>query len=357
MAIYWFTAVIIFLLVLQNFIFGRMGFKKLEYERRFDRERVFAGEAIEMTEVVTNRRRIPYPYVLVESMMPASFRFGGKSDVYQTVGENQQHHRSLFALRGRYEITRKYVFTCEKRGVFDFQSVTLTAGDAIGLKAHVHTRPVNFQITVYPKPFALRELPLGARSWLENAFSRDNALRENHYQVSGARPYRPGDSARWISWKASAKLGQWMVHKRESILDQELWIILNLQDDMDVWSRSMDPDKLEKGIRYAASAAFYAAKNGIRVGFACNGSVPGVRGLADDLPVRGGRQQYEWILDRLARLQADVEMPVEKMLLERSAQYAGHNILFISPIMTISLKRRLHALGIGGSAVQWLPVK
>ncbi|GIQ67704.1 DUF58 domain-containing protein [Xylanibacillus composti] len=357
MAIFWFTAVILLLLILQNFIFGRMGFKKLDYERRFDRQRVFAGEAIEMTEVITNRRRIPYPYVLVESMMPASFRFGGKSDVYQTLGENQQHHRSLFALRGRYEITRKYVFTCEKRGVYDFQSVTLTAGDAIGLKAHVQTRPANFQITVYPKPLALRELPLGARSWLENAFSRDNALRENHYQVSGARPYRPGDSARWISWKASAKLGEWMVHKRESILDQELWIILNIQDDSEVWSRSMDSGKLERGIRYAASAAAYAAKHGIRVGFACNGSLPGIRGLAEDLQIAGGKKQYASILDRLARLKADVEMPIEKMLDERSARYAGHNILLISPIMTASLKRRLQVLRRQGNAVEWLPVK
>ncbi len=357
MAIFWFASVVILLLLIQNFIFARMGFKKLDYARSFDKQRVFAGDAVKMTEVITNRRRIPFPYVLVESMMPASFQFGGQSDVYQTVGENQQHHRSLFALRGRYEITRKYEFTCMKRGVYDFQSVTLTAGDAIGLKSHVHTRPTAYRITVYPKPIAFRELPLGARSWLENAFSRDNALRENHYQVSGARPYRPGDSARWISWKASAKSGEWMVHKRESILDTELWIILNLQDDEEVWSRSMNPDKLERGIRFAASAAAYAAKNGIRTGFACNGSLPGVRGLAEDLPVRSGRQQYEHILDRLANLHAAVEMPIDKMLTERSTHYAGHNILLISPLMTSSLKRRLYALGNQGNAVQWLPVK
>lgn len=354
----WSLIVIMLLAALQHYSYRYIGFKRIYYQRTLNRSRIHVGDTVVMTEVVANRNRIPIVYLVVESVIPASFRMTRNSDdLYQSHGPHKVNHRSFFSLPSQTEITRHYNIVCKERGHFDLNSARLSIGDILGFHISSMTNRTDTTILVYPSLFRISDLPVPARGWLETVFSRDSAIGENHFQYAGTRPYQPGDRIRMISWKATAKSNQLMVHKRETILDDHCWIFLNIQDRDDGWDTPANRERLELGIRYAASLVCAGLKQGCKIGFACNESLSTDPNHPIRVQQRSGNLQMHQILEQLSLLQLKPCKKFDTFLFEQTANMRKQNIFVITAIFDKPLSLCIRSIQTKGNFVEYLLLK
>ncbi|MEX1031487.1 MAG: DUF58 domain-containing protein [Paenibacillaceae bacterium] len=311
-----------------------------------------------MTEVIANRNRFPIAYLLVESVIPASFKIGRNSDdLYQSQGEYQINHRSFFSLPSQTEFTRHYNVICKERGRFDLSTARLSLGDILGFHISSTTSRTDTTIFVYPSLFRISDLPVPARGWLETVFSRDSAIGENHFQYAGTRPYQSGDRIRMISWKATAKSNQLMVHKRETILDDQCWIFLNIQDRDDGWDTPANRERLELGIRYTASLVSAALKQGCKIGFACNESLSADPNNLIRVQQGSGNLQMHHILEKLSLLQLKPCKQFGAFLSEQTFNMRKQNIFVITAIYDTELSQCIRSIQTKGNFVEYVLLK
>ncbi|MFH1880757.1 MAG: DUF58 domain-containing protein, partial [Bacillota bacterium] len=63
------------LILLQGFVVGRWALRGLSYERRFSQTEAYAGQEVQMIEVIKNRKLLPVPWVKAESHISPHLRF------------------------------------------------------------------------------------------------------------------------------------------------------------------------------------------------------------------------------------------------------------------------------------------
>ena len=101
-------AVLLALLVLaQGSLFRRCALKRLTYQRDFSARAVFAGDTVELVEVIRNRKPLPLPWLRVESWMSNALVFGGTPDRCRR-GEHRQRQPRLCLSSKRVHHGRLY---------------------------------------------------------------------------------------------------------------------------------------------------------------------------------------------------------------------------------------------------------
>ncbi len=124
----------------------------------------------------------------------------------------------------------------------------------------------------------------------------------------GLREYTPGDSARQIAWRASARRGALVVKETAAPSAARLWIGLDLGA-----GRVADEESQEEAIRIAAGLIETAARAGAEIGLV----VPeaGIRRP----PTGAGRADVEPLLNELARIDLHLLRSGTRARLERGA--------------------------------------
>src|SRR5690606_27246567 len=152
MVIFWFIVIMIGIIGLQSYIVKKLVLHKLQYQRYFTELTCFQDEPISMVEVLENRKRLPIPWLYVESSLEASLQFSGQDNFSISKGEYDQNHGSFFTLSGYQRIRRTHRLTPRRRGIFQLKTVTLTSGDLFGASRISKQIPLKSKIVVYPKP-------------------------------------------------------------------------------------------------------------------------------------------------------------------------------------------------------------
>ena len=176
------------LLLLLSIIYQRNALKAVSYTRYFSTRAAYAGDNIEMVEEIINAKLLPLPWLRLESSIARGLEFGKQENLGIHTGEIYQNHISLFYLRGYRHIKRRHLVSCEKRGFYRLESVTMTTGDLFGISSAVQTFPLQLELLVYPTLLDLSELPLPVHSWLgELAVKR--WIVEDPFLTAGIREY------------------------------------------------------------------------------------------------------------------------------------------------------------------------
>src|SRR5690606_9670435 len=150
MVIFWFIVIMIGIIGLQSYIFKKLVLHKLQYQRYFTELTCFQDEPISMIEVLENRKRLPIPWLYVESSLEASLQFSGQDNFSISSGQYDQNHGSFFTLSGYQRIRRTHQLTPRRRGIYSLRTVTLTSGDLLSLNKVIKQIPLQSTITVYP---------------------------------------------------------------------------------------------------------------------------------------------------------------------------------------------------------------
>lgn len=354
--ILWIIIVMLLLFALQRMVYRRFGMRSLSYDRSFSAEKLFAGETLWLNETIANRKRLPVPWLRVETLMPAQLVFKNEeADTSINRGDRLQNHASLFSIPAYTEIVRKHEVLCPERGCYVVSSFTISMGDMMGTEVKSESRTKANEIVVFPKITAFADLPLSARKYVYSVRSMLSPIREDHYHVAGVRPYRDGDSFRLINWNATAKSGELLVHKRESMCDNDLHLLINAELLDQSNNRRLTKEQFERALSYAASAAHYLISGGGKAGLIYNGVVNGHADPVYRLPARAGAAQLDAILEALARFEPVTRLGMSYLLEQLVAERVrGLNFLFLTGFIDEAQEALVRQLRNNGNSVEML---
>ena len=342
------------LLLLVSIIYQRHALTAVSYSRYFSTKAAYEGDCLEMVEEIINAKFLPLPWLRLESSIARGLEFGRQDNLGIHAGDIYQNHISLFYLRPYRHIKRRHLVTCERRGFYRLESVTMTTGDLFGLSSRVQSFQLQLELLVYPKLIDLTDLPLPIHSWLgELAVKR--WIVEDPFLTAGIREYSSGDSLGLVNWKATARTGIMQVHKKDYTADSRLVICLNVEISDSMWRTVTDLERIELGIRYAATIAEYALQHGLEIKFICNGRLEESEFRE---PVHSGViSGLEELLELLSKLTLDRTLPMSRLLeLQAEDGNRDSDFLIISCHRGAELQLAAEQLIVQGNGVEWLDI-
>ncbi|MFC5467404.1 DUF58 domain-containing protein [Cohnella suwonensis] len=354
--VFWIVLLMSALYGAQRLTFRLAGLKSVAYDRSFSQSRVHAGESTWMRETIANGRRLPLPWVRVESQLPAQLVFkNAQADMSIHSGDRLQNHASLFTIPGYTEIVRKHEIVCPARGKFRIDSYTLTSGDIVGFPGRSVRQPASLEIVVYPRLKRIDDFPLEVRRYVQSVRSMISPIREDAMYVAGIRPYRPGDSFRMVNWSATAKTGQLLVHRRESMQDNDLTLILNAELLDRANNARMTAESFEEAVSYAASAAQYIIGGGGKAGLIFNGEVDGYDAPVFRAPERSGAAHMDALLEAMAGFKPETRLGLSFLLKQLLGErQRGKHYLLVTAFIDSQERQLVRELREQGNGVELL---
>ncbi|WP_422657145.1 DUF58 domain-containing protein [Paenibacillus sp. EC2-1] len=352
MGAYWILLIAAVVIVLQAGLFRRLALKRITYSRSFKVTTCFEGEALELVEIIENRKVLPVPWLRVESQFRTGIAFRGQNNLDISEGQYNQNHKSFFSLMPWTKMVRRHHVTATHRGVYKLGTVSMTSGDLLGSSSDVRSFPIDGGLTVYPEPLDPKEMTLPVQTWLGDLIVR-RWIVEDPFLVSGIRDYRDGDPLKDVHWKASARRGSLQVRRRDATADCRIKLYLNIEDHEQMWSHATRPEAVEYGIRLAAGVAAHLLTQGMEVGLGANGRLDDGGSELINIPVSGGREQLNFIYEALARLELTRVLSFHDYLEQELQHLEGsYDILILSTYMSDRLQKVLDQFHEHGHRVQ-----
>jgi uncharacterized protein (DUF58 family) len=182
-----------------------------------------------------------------------------------------------------------------RRGVHRLGKAELKVGDLFGFYSRAADTASAIEVIVYPRLVSLNPVRLPRRDLFGIPGAKSPI--EDPVYVYGTRQYQSGRPARYIHWKASARLSQLQEKICEPAVQEKVLLIVAV----DHFIENQAHADFEKTLEVAASAAVYFDRAGFAVGLVTNGVLKG--GGSAVLPIGRGTRQVPKILETLARLQ------------------------------------------------------
>jgi uncharacterized protein (DUF58 family) len=225
----------------------------------------------------------------------------------------------------------------QHRGRFRLGPIDVRSGDPLGLFQVHRTVPITDALLVCPLTEELRSFPFPI-----SPLPDGEALRRRTTTVtasaSGVREYAPGDSIRRIHWPSSARRQKLMVKEFELDPAADIHIALDLDAAAHVGQdeegdRTADENSapqlprstLEYAVSAAASCANFFLRQGRSVGLVTVGA------HREILAAESGDRQHRHIMETLAVVEADGELPFAHVLAQECATLPrGTTVVLIS---------------------------
>jgi len=149
-------------------------------------------------------------------------------ELLDRLGDEREHGLAAYLDRVRGKETLRLTWTPRVRGLRVLDEVIVQSRFPLGIAPcrRIIALPTQ-RIVVFPDAVPLRRLPLeqGVDSAAEQIAARARGGRDDYL---GARPYRPGDDARSVNWRASARSNALIAREYDRPLERQLWIFLEL---------------------------------------------------------------------------------------------------------------------------------
>jgi uncharacterized protein (DUF58 family) len=223
--------------------------------------------------------------------------------------------------------SRRFTFRvpCYKRGEYSLGPVTLHSGFPLGITRRTRQLPETVSsILVYPQIFPVAQLRLAGGARFPLRGMETTSLGGGHEEFFGTREYREGDSPRYIHWPSTARHGELIVKEFELRAATEVNIVLDLARSANVGTER--DTTLEYAVKIAGSIASYAIDGGHSV------QLMGFGAKRCWVPAGNESGQFKRVLDALARVEAEGELPYVKAL-EQALAWMGDGstaVLFFS---------------------------
>ena len=353
-------AAVFLMLMFQSRIWRAYAMKDLEYRVEVSADEVFEDEEIYVYEELRNNKLLPLPFLKVDTELPEGLAFhlfeeegGGTRDVYPRVVH------SVFVLRSRQMIRRRWRVKCDVRGTYTLGSVTMLADDVFGLTPVVKilepSEGGKNTVVVLPRAVDL-EKEFSSSRYTSGDFLVQTSLLTDPLLRAGVRDYLPGDPMNRINWTQSAVHGALMTNVEEFTNRHQFNILMNMQG-RDIEKVIPGPPSVrgtvELCMTVAASILDSVSSENVPVRLITNtppeqfGEDVSDMEYAEDDPVGSkifvsppfkGRSQVLGALRMLAQAELMISVPVEKMLdhilAHPHAYTGGGNIVFISAYLS-----------------------
>jgi uncharacterized protein (DUF58 family) len=334
--------------LLVAWLWARNCLRDLRVERRFSQSRAFYGEEITMSQVFTNHKPLPVPWLAVHDEYPGALQISSEA----AGASSKARVRSLATTLsiGWYErVTRHYTIRCTARGEHEFGPVDIESGDVFGLFRRTHEVATPQTLIVYPRYVPVEELGITARQPFGD-FKAAQVLATDPLRLRTIREYAYGDNPRHIHWKASAHRGSLQTKLFEPAATPQLFIYCNQDTFARIWE-GLDPQSLELTITVAASLAAYGLEEGYMVGLRVNAFSP-VSDMRVKISPSRNPEQLTRILESLARIKGWSGLPMEELIrAERRNLPRGTTLVVVTAVISDDMLDILTAIRRAGHPV------
>ncbi len=350
------VAAVLTVFLLQKHYYKKHAFDNVTYRMNIETFEVFEDDEIYVYEELSNNKILPLPYLKVDAELPEGLAFHLVEDDIKC-GMHDTFPRvlsSIFILKSREKIRRRWRLRCLKRGIYTLGKATVMTDDILGMDMHakffVPIPGDQNTLTVLPKAIDL-EKEFTTSKYCNGDFSGVSSFLTDPLLKAGVREYRGGDPINRINWKQTAVHQTLLVNEEEYTEKQQFNIVMNLQTrDVDETVDGIGKEGVEYAVTVVASILDRVAYNDIPVRLFCNthplvdglnaaideGDEVGVKIFASD-PYRGVDDMLS-ALRMLAELELNVSVPIENMLdhiTENPYLYTrGGNIVFVSAYLS-----------------------
>lgn len=329
-------------------VWSRRALRRLRFERRFEPDRVMCGDDAHLVLTVWNRKILPLPWLRAQEALPTELQ-PVHGDVRPGVGSVGSRTLVNGWTLGPYErAVRRIDLRTERRGVYRFGPVGLSAGDLMGEAVAEEDRHLAATLVVRPRTVPVRRFEASRdRSGLLRA---RRGLVEDPARFSGIRPYAPGDPVRHVHWRTTARLGVPVMKRFDPSRDRDVVVALDIQTTDAGWAGRHDDDLAETLCVVAASLARALEADGAAGGLAV-AAFTGTTDRVAFLAPSASEHQAGRAGDLLARISPYPSAPFEH-LLGRLARMVrpGTLIVIVSardPEPWLPVARRLGRSGFG----------
>ena len=323
---------LVLVLVVVSRLWTRLALVDVDYLCAPSNGRLMPGDGFDLSLTVENRKPLLLPWVAITEFVPTGLVLDRK-DAQLRSQFGLVEVRETTSLAAYERVTFRHRLIAKRRGHYAFGPSRIASGDIFGFyeaRLESHRRPTS--LVVYPRIVPLPEFELPSSRPLGEASSR--VLRvDDPTRPSGLREYRPGDPARRIDWKATARRGDLLVRTYDPSVAQRVVILVECNtSSLDRWSNR--PELLESAVTGAASVALRATDLGCAVGVAINGNVAG--GIAPPVVAPGaGPDQLTAVMTTLAGATSMTTKPLEAVVAEHAAAALpfGATIVYIASVV------------------------
>jgi uncharacterized protein (DUF58 family) len=200
-----------------------------------------------------------------------------------------------------------YTVLVDRRGLYEFPPLALTSRAPFGFFQWKSALSLPTRALVYPEVRPLHSLDLLDRQVMPEVTRQRSGVG---YEVMGVRPYRPGDSARYIHWRSVARRGELVSKEFADEAQPGLTLVL----DLFAHSYPQTDHKhtpFEWMVKAAVSIAEYAHRKGYPLHVLADGDV---------LPVPNSPVSWVALLQYLARIQPLGKRPVDAIFGKQPTQ-------------------------------------
>lgn len=323
---------VIVLLAAQLIVFSKNSFRHFEYTCFFTKDEVLEGDEVGLVEIVSNRKRLPLPWLKSELSTSRWLEYAGAQS--EVIGD-LRYVPSFFTVKSYQKISRTWKVKCLKRGVFEIRRVDLVSSDLLGLSSFSYTAQTSARLTVLPRPLENHGLTCPPQHLNGDTLVRRQLLADPFF-IAGVREYTGFEPTNRIHWNATAREGRLMVFENQYTSRKNLSILLNVQSPPGR-SGPMDGDSgLEDCIRFCAYLFVAAAAEDTPFRFLCNGLDSGT-GKTVHTPESWGTAFALEQTRILARLLVNDAKKIDRFLQEKAIPLSSQLIL-VSTYMDDSLK-------------------
>lgn len=280
-------------------LYTKTGGKNLSYTAKLERQEVFEGDSVALTEELNNAKALPLPFVKSEIIAPSSIDFGVGA---RSSKEDLCYIPSIFSLKGNERCTRTRRIKCTQRGAFEIGSTSLYGGDLFGIGHFTLFTENREKLTVLPSPLSAEDFYPNSKM-LSGDIQVRRFICEDPFLISGAHEYSGREPMNTVFWNGTARAGRLMALNKDFTTCSKALIMLNFQKRDDI----VAPDS-NSVCEVLIKAAAFAIEECVEI--------KGEYALAVNLPesahnpppaARTGEAYRLELLRRLARLRIDCD--------------------------------------------------
>ena len=200
-------------------------------------------ETVEIKLKVTNRGRLSRHFIKLTADWPFE------------EPENRPKHFLISTVKPGETSVFSYIGNCYRRGFYPTAVVTIKSGGPLGLivRRRVFSLPLN--LTVYPSYYQMEQLPATGEMGMEwGQGTRSSAAIEFY----GSREYQYGDPLKFVHWRNTAKVGEFMIKEFEQSGEGTVKVVFDTEHNFGTGRNST----LEYSIKIAAGLARLSADSG-----------------------------------------------------------------------------------------------
>jgi len=297
-------------------------------------QKCYEGDELCVTLQVTNTNRFNRYMIEVWNYFPGGL-------------EGEKDHMA-FVPNLKKDFTSHMKYICDYRGLHTLGPIRLRSEFPMGINyAQIILESSEMTTLVYPSVFQIHSFPYISGDYTPQLGVNAVSMAGGSDVFFGVREYRHGDSPRHIHWASSARHNTLIVKEFEYTTATEVTLLLDLHENANHGEGKHST--LEYSVKIAASIARHVLDQGHHV------RLLGYGKESIHVKASSGELHYQTILEALARVQADGEIPYKIAINNALAHVHDSGVMVLFDVPSLDNKNQINYLELEQQHV--MPVK